>query len=303
MVNERVRNLTPAEAAWFVLQPFLSSDGGARVYINTNSTQRPKSILRVLAPAAGSVVVDLALPTRVMIAIFERHAVEERRGDKHGHEVGAHGCFRATAALLRDWVHRVRPLTKADQQQLVSWFQRECKHWLQDCLTARFLKTWVHGDDDLWDDPAPTFDYFSADDLPFGINNFGERCNTIDECVGNGFNGCRIACPSCDGSPCVYRELTRRWIRHEPGATPTTRQRYLEAVAELGRLAELLEVALPGVDAQTQTDLEKGDAPYEPWHCWSFYHQERQYELDEALSAALEAVRAARERHRNAGPL
>ena len=95
----------------------------------------------------------------------------------------------------------------------------------------------------------------------------------------------------------LFVESATPWHFLDPEELVDVVDAHLEAVEELSKLAELLGVALPGVDAQTQTDLEEGDAPYEPWHCWSHSHQERQYELDEQIANAVSAAHAQREPH------
>ena len=71
----------------------------------------------------------------------------------------------------------------------------------------------------------------------------------------------------------ISRRLVSRQLEN------TTADDYLAAERELRVVSFRLGLKLPGVDAQTQTDGEEGDAPYVPWHCWSMFHQEGQAEL------------------------
>ena len=289
VIHSRVADLTAAEAAWFVLRPFIDPNG-------TSVFKYSSSDPMEFAQPARSTLTDLELPAVIMIAVFERFAVEERRGDRFGTQAGAHRCFHGTAALVLDWAERARPhLAEADQQLLAEWFRPECKHWLQDCLTARFLDPSCPGatdwdNEEHWDDVTPSCDYFTAEVLPFGIENMGDRHNLANPCgePGTMAHSEHRGCPCCDGSlpsqDAAARLLQRRWVRHEPEATSWPQ--YVAAVEELRGLAEALALKLPGVDAQTQTDFDEGaDAAYEPWHCWSYYHQEGQEEIDREWSA------------------
>ena len=241
VINVSVSGLSPAEAAWFVLQLFTGNEGTFR-------KREP-----------GSFLTELHLPTPVMVAVFERLALEERRGDEEGTE--PHRCFHITRTVMLDWYVRrlaTTPLTHSERQQLAACFARECRRWLQDCLTMRHLVGWPEVDYN----PYPEVSFYGPSHLPYGIESLGvpAECKT---CHG---------CERCDGSEYEPRIISRRWVCRS--IAETTAGEYLVAEQELRVLSCQLDLPFPGVDAQTQTDGEEGDTPFEPWHCWSMFHQE-----------------------------
>ena len=241
VIHASVSCLSPAEAAWFVLQLFTGNEGTFR-------KQEP-----------GSFLTELHLPTPVMVAVFERLALEERRGDAAESE--PHRCFHITRAVMLDWYVRrlaTTPLTHSERQQLAAWFARECRRWLQDCLTMGHLVGWP----EQGAYPYPDVRYYGPSHMPYGLDNLSvpRECTT---CHG---------CERCDGSEYEPRMISRRWVCRS--IAETTTGEYLVAEQELRVLSRQLDLPFPGVDAQTQTDGEEGDTPFEPWHCWSMFHQE-----------------------------
>ena len=247
VIHARVRGLSSVEAAWFVLIPFTGNEG---------LCERTRS----RALQLPGFLTSLQLPTDIMVAVFERLALEERRDQE---ESGPHRCFHVTAAALRDWYfsrHAAVPLTLAERRQLATWFARECRHWLQDCLTMRYIVDWP----DDPEDEFPHIGYYGPRHLPYGMGDLWVPAE-CKECRG---------CARCDGSEYAPRLRERRWVHGY--WNETTQAEYLVAEQELRVLSLQLGLRMPGVDAQTQTDGEEGDAPYTPWHCWSVFHQERQ---------------------------
>ena len=243
VIHASVSGLSPAEAAWFVLQLFTGNEGSFRERV------------------PGSFLTELHLSTPVMVAVFERLALEERRygGDQEGTE--PHRCFHITRAVVIDWYTRrlaTTPLTHSERQQLAAFFARECRRWLQDCLTMGHIVGWP--EDGTY--PLPDVTYYGPSHMPYGLESLWvpRECKT---CHG---------CERCDGSEYEPRMISRRWVCRS--IAETTTGEYLVAEQELRVLSRQLDLPFPGVDAQTQTDGEEGDTPFEPWHCWSMFHQE-----------------------------
>ena len=253
VIHARVSELSLAEAAWFVLVPFT----GAAFASELDRHRAPRSFLT-----------DLHLPVAVMVSVFERLALEERRGQGEGTE--AHRCFEITCAVVLDWfssLDATKPLTPSEQRDFTAWFTRECRRWLQDCLTMRFLGP---PDEEVDDELVPDVSYYGPSHFAYG---FSDHSIPIERTGCKECHGCEL----CDGSECAPRMISRRLVSRQ--LENTTADDYLAAERELRVVSFQLGLKLPGVDAQTQTDGEEGDAPYVPWHCWSMFHQEGQAEL------------------------